>query len=277
MSRKIVLLLSGVCLAFFGAITMSCGSSSNSGTGTGSCTGGPYDVVGDWSLNVSGSGGASSSGVGVINTSGLAVFFQTSLSSPAPGDTVVFPAITGTCSFSGAADAYGTPASGGGTASDTVQGNVNSATSITGTISNGNTFSLAPNSPLGGPTVGLGGSGWLGEVEGEAESIIWEFTLSPSGSGNSMDLTGAGRLPSGTLCDVSGTFSQEGGNEANLNIFDVSLSFGAGCPYSSVNGLGFESASDYFALNGHTQGLTYLYAASSNSAFALEIFLPAIN
>ncbi len=252
-------------------MTMSCGGSSSSGTG--SCAGGPYNVVGDWMLTTSGSGG-SASGPGLINNSGLAVFFQTSTTSPAPGDTVVLPSITGTCSFSGTGSAYGTPASGGGTASDTVQGKVSSATSISGTLSNGNTFSLVPNSPLSGSVTALSGAGWLGEIEGATEPVIWNITLTPTGSNNSMSFSGAGLLSSGATCDISGTFTQEAGNVANLNIFDTSITFGEGCPFSNVSGIGFESSSDYFDMNGNAAG-TYLYGASSDSAVVIEILEPA--
>ena len=265
MSHKIISLLSCICLAFLGAITMSCGSSSSSGSA--GCTGGPYDVVGDWTLDV-----GSSSGPGIINSSGLAVFFQTSILTPAPGDVVVLPNITGTCSFSGTGNAYSTFVGGGGSASDSVQGNVNSATSITGKISNGNSFSLVPNAALSsGSVAGLSGAGWLGEIEGAEEPVIWDIVLSLSGSGNSMSFTGAGLLPSGATCNINGTFNQEGGNSANLNVFDTSITFGEGCPFTSVSGLGFESTSDYFGLNGNAQG-AYLYAASSSSAAVLEIF-----
>ena len=270
MKRKFVLLLSFVSLVLICAMVISCGSS---GSGSGSCTGGPFDVVGDWTLDVSGSGG-SSSGPGVINSSGLAVFFQTTTTPPAPGDIVMLPSITGTCSFSGTATAYGTPASGGGSASQSVQGKVNSATSITGNISNGNTFSLVPNSPLSGSVTALSGPGWLGEIEGAAQPVIWDIVLAPSGSNNSMSFTGAGLLSSGATCDISGTFNQEGGNAANLNVFDASITFGAGCPFNNSSGVGFESNSDYFGINGNAQG-TYLYAASSGSALVLEIFKQA--
>ncbi len=267
MLRNVVLSLSFVCLALIGVMTMSCGGSSSSGTGA--CTGGPYNVVGDWMLTTSGSGG-SSSGPGVINNSGLAVFFQTTTTSPAPGDTVVMPSITGTCSFSGTGTAYGTPASGGGTASDTVQGNVNSATSISGTLSNGNSFSLAADSPLTGSVTALSGSGWIGEIEGWTGDNVWRLTFAPTGSNASMNFSG-----SNNLCDISGTFTQEGGNASDLNVFDVSITYtiGVGCP-ESVSGLGFESSSDYFNLNGGAQGM-YPYAASSSSASVIEIFKQA--
>lgn len=262
--RKFAFLALCACLILTCAITISCGgSSSPSKTG---CTGGPFDVVGDWTLTGSGSSG-SSSGPGVINSSGLAVFFQTSTSEPAPGDTLVLPTITGICSFSGTVTAYGTPASGGGAASNSVQGNVESATSITAKIANGNTLSLAASSPLSGPITAFSGSGWIAEIEGWTGDNVWQLTFAPTGNNASMNFSG-----SSNLCDISGTFTQEQGGASDLNVFDVSITYsaGIGCPPSG-NGIGFESSSDYFNLNGNAQG-TYLYAASSSSASVLEVF-----
>ena len=85
-----------------------------------------------------------------------------------------------------------------------------------------------------------------------------------------MSFSGTG-LSGATTCDINGTFSQEGGNVANLNVFDVSITFGAGCPFSNVSGVGFESNSDYFDMNSNAAG-NYLYAVSSGSALVLEIF-----
>jgi hypothetical protein len=267
--RGIILSLSFICLALIAIMAASCGSSSNSG-GSGACTGGPYNVVGDWTLNVSGTGG-SSSGPGVINSSGLAVFFQTTTSSPAPGDTVVMPAITGTCSFSGTATAYGTPASGDGSATQTVNGHVNSAISISGTLSNGNSFSMTPVTPLTGSVTALSGTGWQGEVEGATQPIIWNIAITPTGSNNSMSFTGTS-----AACNITGTFNQEATGGANPNVFDVTVTTIQGCPFDNFTGIGFESSSDYFGMNGGAAG-TYFYAvASVNTAVVLEIFSPAL-
>jgi hypothetical protein len=74
-------------------------------------------------------------------------------------------------------------------------------------------------------------------------------------------------------CEVSGTFSQEGGNVSALNVFDVSITYsGMNCPVAgTVMGLGFESSSDYFGVAGGAQG-TYLYAVPTTSATVFEIF-----
>jgi hypothetical protein len=270
MLRKSIFLLPLMCLAGWSVMTIGCGGSSHSSPM--GCTGGPFNVVGDWTLSVSGTG-ASSSGAGVISSSGLAVFFQTTNSTPAPGDTVVMPAITGTCSFSGTTTAYGTSASGGGTATASVQGNVSSAASISGTVSNGNKFSLVPNSPLSGSVSAFSGNmigsigGWIGPGN------LWQLSFSPAGNNASMSFNGSDV----DGCNVSGTFNQEGGNASTLNVFDVSMSFsGTGCPVTgTVTGLGFESNSDYFGVTGGAQG-TYLYAVPSNSATVFEIFPPQL-
>ena len=238
-------------------MTMSCGGSSNSGTKT--CTGGPYNVVGDWLLTLNGSGG-STSVLGSINSTGLAVFFQPG----PPVITVTMPPITGACSLTGTGTAY---VEGGTAASQTVQGNVNSATSISGKITNNSgtdTFSMVPSAPLTGSVTALSGSGWQGNLEGTAIGIFSPLTFTPTGTGQSMSVAG------GTGCSVSGTFNQETGN-----VFDVSLTLtGTICTVPSISGLGFESSSDYFNVNGGAAG-TYLYAISSSSAEVLEVYKPA--
>jgi hypothetical protein len=264
MYRNLFLVSCLIGLTLVGTILIGCGSASKSSMG-GGCTGGPYNVVGDWVITVTGAGG-SASGPGVIDASGLAVFFQTTTTTPAAGDTVVLPAIAGTCSFSGNTTAYGTPASGGGSATDTVSGSVNSASAITGTISNGNTFSVAPNSPLSGAVTIPSGSMYAA-VQGATTLEL--FQLGVSGSSSSIILNGTNNLG----CNVSGTLTQAGAN----NVFDASLTFtGAACPATtSVSGVGFESNNDYFGLSGNPQVTgTYLYVVSSNSAFVFEIYPP---
>jgi hypothetical protein len=261
MLRSFVLPLSFICLGLLAAVIISCGSSS----GSKGCSGGPYIVVGDWTLS---SGGAS--GPGIINSAGLAVFFQTSAATGnAPGDTVVMPTITGACSFSGNAMSYNTPSSGGFTASIPVTGSVTSATSISGTISNGTPFTLTPNSPLSGSPTALTGS-LDGTIEGwTGAGNLWQMTFAATGSGAGMSFSGS----SADGCNISGTLSQEGGNLSTLNVFDVSITYtGTNCPATgTVTGLGFESSSDYFSVTGGATG-TYLYAASSNSASVFEIW-----
>ncbi len=253
--------LSVVC-AVLCAAAVGCGGSTQSTNPV--CTGGPYDVVGDWTLDVSGGGGASS-GPGVVDSSGNAVFFQTSTTTPALGDTVTMPSITGTCSFSGTAIAYGTPISGGGSATDAVTGKVNSSTSINGTLSNGNSFTLTPGTPLSGPVI-VPPDEMYAQVQG-AESLD-EFDMGFGGSTTSMSVTGNNN----TGCIASGTFAQAGAG----NVFDVSITFsGTTCPPAGITGVGFESTTDYFGFSGNPQLTgTYLYAVSSNSATVME-FYPA--
>ncbi len=268
-SRRFLLALSLLSVFALGALIVSCGGSNATNIGPMSCAGPAVDVVGDWTLTFT-NGGVPVTGPGVINSSGLAVFFQTTTTVSAPGDTVVLPAISGANCFSGTGVSYGTAASGGGTASDTVQGTVNSTSSITGSITNGNTFSMASASPLTGPVAAPSGS-MLAEIEGGATAAIWQLTFVPSGVGSSMSFSGT----DGQSCSVSGSFNQEGGDLSTLNVFDTSMTFSGTCPdtgVDTVTGLGFESSSDYFDMNGNNGG-TYLYSASSSSALVFEIYL----
>lgn len=261
MLRTVLCVMSLACLTFVAALTISCGSSNNNNQ---ACTGGPYNVVGDWTLTES-----STSGPGVINTAGLAVFFQSTTNAPAPGVTVVMPTITGACSFSGNATAYPTPAliqqgvTGG---SSPIQGNVNSSTSISGTIdpgtSNATSLSIQPNSTLSG-SVTIPSTSMQAQVEGTTSPDI--LTVTFSGTTSSMSFSGN----DGFNCSISGTFTQEGTN----NVFDTQIIYtGSGCPATgTVGGLGFESNTDYFGMNGNGSGL-YLYAASSSSSSVLEIY-----
>jgi hypothetical protein len=76
-----------------------------------------------------------------------------------------------------------------------------------------------------------------------------------------MTISGTGN---GGSCGLSGTLTQQG----NLNVFDVSIT---GCPHN-INGIGFESNTDYFQVSGGAQG-TFLYVVDSSTATVLEIFL----
>jgi hypothetical protein len=116
---------------------------------------------------------------------------------------------------------------------------------------------------LSGSVTALSGS-LIAEIEGAANPAIWTLNFSPAGAGASMSLSGSDNQS----CNVTGTFTQEGSS----NVFDVSMTFtGSGCPAGTLSGLGFESNSDYFQMNGGAAGV-YLYAASSKSASVFEIF-----
>ncbi len=266
--RKFVLSLSFISLVFMCAMLTNCGSSSSSSSvGTG---GGPYNVVGNWQTNVT-AGGGSVPFVGVINSQGLALLFGDVVPDMEDidyvGDTWELPTITGASSFSGTTSMYaalGTQLPGGGTV-DTVsmQGTVNSATSISGKNSDGS-FTLSAYSPLSGSATAFSGktSGWFDENG-------FNLAFTPTGSGQSMSFTGSNTFG----CDISGSFTQEATN----NVFDVSMTITGtvDCPITgSMTGLGFESNSDYFDINEFQPG-TYLYADMLGSTpFVFEIYQP---
>jgi len=274
MLRKIILLLSLACLALIAVLTISCGSSSSSST---ACTGGPYDVVGNWQVNISSSGGSDTL-YGAIDSAGLALAFDNNVALQATGDTIQLPTLTGTCSFSGTINAYGEPPS-------TVQspvaltgtGNVTSATSITGTYSGPatGTFTAASFKPLTGSVTALKGA-VTGEGEGAPNGIpvLYPFTFTPTGSGSNSNMSFTTSV--NPNCMVNGTFTQV----STANVFDISITFaGTTCAVSGTfTGLGFESSTDYFgfATAGTAVG-PFLYAdilASSNT-FAMEFWVPA--
>lgn len=216
-------------------------------------------------------------GYGAIDSTGLALFFDNSLSTGNTGDTVELPTITGTCSFSGNIVDYEEPGGpfSGQSVSDTAQGNVTSATALNGTFtgtSSSGTFSAAPFSPLTGSVSAVTGSK-TGEVEGAVNDlpVLLSLTFSASGTGASMSFTSNNNL----ICNVTGTFTQVG----TSNVFDVSVTFTStgspGCALTGTfSGLGFESSSDYFFFNGNNTADTYLYAdiLDSTNTFVMEIF-----
>ena len=268
MSRRFVVSLSLLCLAAWCAVTISCGSS-NSSNNNHACTGGPYNVVGDWQISVS-ANGASTSGYGAIDSNGLALFFDNSVTNGS-GETLAPPTITGNCSFSGNTTIYAEPGEPVSPTSVTVatQGNVTSNSSISGTLSGTTTgsFTATPFSPLTGTPAALTDL-TFGTMEGAfpAGGISLLVTFTASGSDASMSFTGTG-----AACTVNGTFTQV----STSNVFDVSMTYsGASCPVTgTMTGLGFESSSDYFGFNGNGTG-TYLYADMlySGGPFVMEFF-----
>ncbi len=253
MSRNFVMSLSFLCLLALSAMITNCGSSSKTSLGSG----GPYNVVGDWQLTISSS---TSTGYGVINSAGLALFFDSL------GETLEFPTITGASSFSGTATIY---EPGGVSSSATAQGNVNSAASISGSFSgNGASGTFSANSYSAVASV----TALTGAMTGESPSgELLDLTFSPSGSNESMSFSGGFGS-----CFVSGTFTQE----TTLNVFDVTMTFsGTDCATpttTAITGLGLESSADYLNFNSGSAG-TYLYADMLDPAgpFILEIY-PAI-
>lgn len=272
MCRKFWLPVSAVCLVAWCATAMGCGSSNK----TSSCTGGPYNVVGNWQITVSQTSGASVTGYGAIDSAGLTMFFDNSPANGS-GDTLEMPKITGSCSFSGNLTEFSEPGGpfSGQSVVDTTQGNVTSASAIKGTFTANGTpkgsFSASTFSPLTGTVSGVVGSK-TGEVQGmiNGQSLVLPLTFAASGTGDSMSFTGS------TLnCSVTGTFTQV----RTANVFDVSVTFsnngGNSCGLrNNFTGIGFESNSDYFGFHGNDSSDTYLYAdiqASSNT-FVMEIF-----
>jgi len=259
MLRKLVSLFSLVCLALITGMTVSCGNSYSNTMKP--CTGGPYNVVGDWNGTFTG-GGATLNTVGAIDSSGLALFFD------GFGDTVAMPAITGTCSFSGTITGYPAPGTVGTITPGTAQGNVTSATSITGSISNANgsgTLSLTASSPLSGAVTALSTSHFA--VVGGGSDIL-NLTFTQTTPGSSMNFTGS----DANSCTITGNFTQQG----TSNVFDVSYTVsgaGAKCTASTSNGIGFESNTDYLSANGG-QSPVYLYAdiVASSGAFVVEVY-----
>ena len=266
-------------LVLIAGMTISCGSSSSATKTT--CMGGPYDVVGDWAINVNGASPPLL--VGVINTAGLGMFFEpnpTNLN-PDAGSEVVIPTITGACCFSENLTFYVTRAvvGGGGVYSYPVQGNVRSGPAISGTISEpGGSESFvglpiasspfAPTALTSSMTVVDASSPVACPYPGCAQ-----VQVVPSGTGNGADMTLSGTV--GFNCNVSGAFTQEASNAANLNVFDVSLTFtGTSCQVTgTITGLGFESPGDYFNFTDYPPAGTFLYAMSANSADVFE-FVP---
>jgi hypothetical protein len=254
-------------LLLIAVMTISCGSSSSATKPT--CTGGPYDVAGVWSADLYISG-VYPVKAGVISQSGLALFFDNA------GDENIMTGITGACSFSdnlildiGLVN-FGV---GGNSYSFPVQGNVQPGPVITGTVSDPSgpqSFVYTPFQPFT-PTALNSSMSVVDESSPIAclTTYCVQVQVVPSGTGNSADMTLSGT--DGFNCYVSGTFTQEGSNAANLNVFDVSLTFtGTGCQVAgTITGLGFESPADYFSFSDYPSG-TFLYAMSANSANVFE-------
>jgi len=278
MPSKFLLSLCFACLVLVGALGISCGSS-----GAKPCTGGPYNVVGDWKITASSSAG-SVTGYGAIDSSGLALFFDDVLPSTS-GDTLQLPVLTGACAFSGNITSYGELGglNSGTEVKDTVTGNVagnaNSATSITGSFSGTGgtgTISGAPFTPLSGSVAAISGakSGVIIEGLVSGQPVLLPATFASGGSGNFMIMNFTTTNLAG--CEASGSFTEVGSsNELEpLNVFDVSITLQPTCPViGTFTGIGFESGTDYFGLNGGNAG-TYLYAdiLDGTNTFVIEFY-----
>jgi hypothetical protein len=254
MLRTFVSPLSRLLLVSLGAITISCGGSSSSGGNSG-----PYNVTGNWQANFTAEVGATSSGHGAIDSSGLAAFFDNS------GNIVKLPLITGAGSFSGNLTTYavnGTFFSDGSPVdTGSAQGKVNSATSITGTFTSttnpSGSFTVVPDSPLSGSVLALSGT-MNGKVLGFVDAL--NFTFSADGSFTGVDSPN----PQASGCNLAGTLKQE----KSSNVFDITLSHVAGsCLTDNETGIAFESKTDYFNVNGGADGM-YLYATILTSTLS---------
>jgi len=273
MLPRLALWLCFVCLVLVGVLAMSCGNSSSVAK---PCTGGPYNVVGDWQITVTVSGGSPVTGYGAIDSGGLALFFD------GLGDTLQLPALTGTCAFSGGTNFYAEPGplpNGGVEITDTITGNVNSATSITGNYTGAGSpsgvISAAPFTPLTGSVAAVSGTK-TGAVQGSfgatsstaGTAILLSTTFTGSGSANGITMNFATTNEAG--CLANGTFTQVGTG----NVFDVSITLMPTCPITGTfTGIGFEGSSDYFGANGSNAD-TYLYAdiLDGTNTFVIEFF-----
>ena len=275
MLRKLLLALSLASLALIAVITISCASTSSSGNKA--CTGGPYNIVGNWQVNLTSSGGSDTL-YGAIDSAGLALAFDNNSAQQSTGDTIELPTLTGTCSFSGTVNAYAEPTGIVQTPlSLTASGNVTSATSITGSYSGSatGTFTATSIKPLIGSVTPLTGT-VTGESEGSPNGmpVLYPFAFTASGSGsNSMNFTTS--LATSPNCTVSGTFTQV----TTANVFDVSITFaGTSCALTGTfTGLGFESSTDYFSFATGTSATgPFLYAdiLASTNTFVMEFWVP---
>lgn len=265
MLRKLAWLLPLVALLLIGAMTVSCSSSSSSTTVNPNCTGGPYDIVGNWQITVTPSGVTPVTGYGAIDTAGLAVFFDTAASTGNTGATLQLPALTGTCYFTGNIVSSPLPSSEAPTVTDTLQGNVVSATSITGTFSgvSSGTVAATPLTPLSDSPTALTGA-LKGLPQGITDTL--SLTFSATTPGVSMNFTGVDT----NGCNITGSFIQVG----TSNVFDVTYTASGADPSCIAStGIGFESNTDYFNVNGGAAG-TYLYAdiMASTGPYVIEIY-----
>jgi len=236
MSRTAPFLVSAIVIAVAG-LTLSCGSS----TSGGGQHQGSYNVVGNWQVGFSVTVGASNGGMGAIDSTGVAAFFDTG------GNIFQLPTITGTSTFSGSLNAYAENANPfpGGVYSltDSAQGTVTSATTIGGTftaLGTPGTFNLVPFSPLSGANVPLSGA-YRAKFLGFTDVVNFNFASDGTFTGSddpSIQIPG---------CGFNGTLTQQGSS----NVFDMTFSTMASnsCIATNETGIAFQSKIDYFNVN----------------------------
>jgi hypothetical protein len=270
MLYKSLWLLALAILVFVAVMSIGCGSSNNT-----QICGTLFNPVGNWQVTVSQSGGGIVKGYGAIDSSGLALFFDNDASYGGAGDTVELPLISSNCSFSGTMIAYAEPGTNPNNpvVTDTAQGTINSNRSISGSFSGASsgtpsgTFSVAAFSPLTGAVTAVSGAK-TGVVQGafNGQPVLLSLTFTPSGTSNNMNFTTTNLAG----CEANGTFTEQ----STSNVFDVSITLMPTCPITGTfTGIGFESSSDYFNLNGGNAD-TYLYADILDTAntFVMEIY-----
>ena len=264
MLRRFAVFLCFASLVLFSCLIVSCGGSSSSGPKP--CTGGPFNVQGDWQANVT-ANGVLDPLVGVINASGEAAFFDSG------ANIATLSGVTGACSYSGTLTLYASDFPGpAATATGTAFGNFTSATAFTGgETTNGIRGSVNLNSyaPLTG-SVNVPTTSVSGLVEGQINDSLTALVIGGTSSGitySGTDLLG---------CTVGGTFTEEGTN----NAYDVTYDISGNSPCAgNFTGVGFESNSDLLNFYAGTPATgTYLYAIfpSSSGSFVVEIYPPLV-
>lgn len=241
MMRRSGLFLCLGALTLLGSIAVSCGGGSS---GTGGGTKGPYKVAGIWQASFSPAFGSTSASYGAITQSGTAAMFDSS------GNIVLFPPVSGASTFSGTLTTYAVNGSffAGGAVqlTDPAQGNVNSATSITGSFSgsSSDTFAL---SALNGSSTPVSGT-LNGRFSGFATTAL--LTFASDGTFTGGEFSGPG-----SNCNIQGALTPGGAS----NVFDLTYNVVSGsCSADTETGIAFASSTDYFNVNGGTDPY-YLY------------------
>ena len=247
-------------LIFFAALNVAaCGGGGGSSSNNSAPT--TADVQGTWSGTYSISGGSSNVPVtSVIEQGGYGFFLDSQ------GVLYVLPSLSGNSPVSGTVTAYapvGYTFQNGQTQEQFSLTATVSSSAIGGTFTgNGETgsFSLTPYTPFPGTPSIIAGQ-WQGYYGGSGASAV-DITVNANGSFSGNDALG---------CSITGSFTQVG----NANLFSVSVtSTGAGCA-GNLNGLAFESSTDYFNLFGGAAGIYYYVGVSNSSAaFVAELKAP---
>lgn len=257
--RQSALFLCLLTMVLLASLIISCGGTSNSMVSVKPGCTGQLNVVGDWQGSLFSGNHIGGNVAGTIDSSGNAVFFDNL------ADILVMNPITGTCSFSATATVYSSIENGIRVTSSTATGNVNSATSISGTLS-GNPMTLSAYNPMGtGSPQPISGS-TIAVIEGQRQD---QLLLALSSSNGNINFSGTDV----NGCSFSGGFAPAGASDLYVATLVV---FGSGCVQAQILGPGFESDSDLLGVNGNATG-TYLYGVlfiNINTPFVMEIVPP---